>query len=41
MQGMSYDEAALALGCTKWTVGVRLARARKKFYEALKKKGYV
>jgi len=40
MQEMSYEEAALALKCSKITVGTRLNRARKMLHEALKKKGY-
>jgi RNA polymerase sigma-70 factor, ECF subfamily len=40
VEGLSYDEAARALGCDKVTVGVRLSRARKLLYEFLKKRGY-
>jgi len=40
VEGLSYEETATALGCNPITVGTRLRRARKMFYETLKKKGF-
>jgi RNA polymerase sigma-70 factor (ECF subfamily) len=41
MQGLSYEEAAYTLNCSKWAVGMRLTRARRILYEALREDGYV
>jgi len=40
VQGLSYEEAGKVLKCSKMTVGTRLNRARKLFYEALRRSGY-
>ena len=41
MRGLPYEEAARILKCSKWAVGMRLTRARKLLYEALRKKNYI
>lgn len=40
MEGMSYEEAARALKCSKANVGTRLSRARKIFIEKLRNRGF-
>lgn len=40
VEGLSYEEAAKILKCSKLSVGARLHRARKLLYEILQKKGY-
>lgn len=40
IQGMPYEEAAVALKCSKSAMGVRLIRARQLLFKALKAAGY-
>lgn len=41
VEGMSYEEAGKILKCNKKTIGTRVRRARKMFYNILRKYGYI